>query len=160
MNRLLFSFLGLLFLCAGAWSAEPRLVAKCGADGKCTLVEGVKVVTENKTGHGTISTQGLKALIQSKVPLIILDAREASYDNGQRIPGAKSMTEQATPEEIRTIIPSKDALVITYCSNPECPASPALADRLTDLGYTNVLEYPEGLAGWLDAGYETFNVKH
>ncbi len=41
------------------------------------------------------------------------------------------------------------ALLVTYCTNLKCPASRALAARLTALGYTHVLEYPEGIEGWV-----------
>jgi rhodanese-related sulfurtransferase len=83
---------------------------------------------------------------------IILDARSAKYDDGERIPGAKSLTSEASAAEVAALLPDKDAEIITYCSHPKCPASQRLADHLKKLGYTHIHEYPEGIAGWKAAG--------
>jgi len=47
-----------------------------------------------------------------------------------------------------------DAEIVVYCANRECTASPNLAQRLEEMGYTNVSDFEEGLAGWRSAGYE------
>ena len=63
------------------------------------------------------------------------------------------MTSDASAEDIKATAGSdKNALIVTYCSNTKCPASARLATRLRKLGYTNVLEYPEGIDGWAEAG--------
>lgn len=105
-----------------------------------------------KSSPATIDTLGLKTLIDKGVPLIILDARSGKLDDGKRLPGALSLNAESKPEEIAKVIPSKDALVVTYCSNPECPASHKLYTHLNTLGYTNLIEYPEGIQGWVEAG--------
>ncbi len=90
---------------------------------------------------------------------IILDARSGKYDDGYRIPGAQSLNSQSSAEEIAKVIPNKDTLVVTYCSNLQCPAGKALAVHLKKLGYTNVLEYPEGIAGWRAGGGDVHKMK-
>ena len=57
------------------------------------------------------------------------------------------------------MLTSKDALIVTYCSNLKCPASRMLAKRLAKLGYRNILEYPYGIAGWIEAGHKVLNAK-
>ena len=52
------------------------------------------------------------------------------------------------------MIPTKDTLVVTYCSNLKCPASAQLASALRKQGYSNILEYPVGIEGWVAAGNE------
>jgi rhodanese-related sulfurtransferase len=42
----------------------------------------------------------------------------------------------------------KDAEIIVYCSSSGCGASVVSAAALEAAGYTNVLHYKEGLAGW------------
>ena len=91
-------------------------------------------------------------MIQAKVALKIFDARSGKYDDGQRIPGAQQLSPDADEAVIAKAIPGKDELVVTYCAGVKCPASKALADRLKKLGYSNVIEYPQGIAGWLEAG--------
>lgn len=100
----------------------------------------------------TLNTSALKTLLDSGVPLVVLDARSGKYDDGMRIPGAKSLNADSKPEEIAKVIPGKEALVVTYCSNLKCPASDKLYKHLKSLGYTNVIEYPEGIQGWKEAG--------
>lgn len=106
-----------------------------------------------------INTSGLHALIQSKVPLVLLDARSGKWDDGERIPGAISLTAESPAEEVAKVIPKKDALVVTYCSNLKCPASLHLYQHLEKLGYTNLMKYPEGIQAWKEAGYEVTTSK-
>jgi rhodanese-related sulfurtransferase len=59
----------------------------------------------------------------------------------------------ASEKDVQAAIPSKDSLVIVYCSSLACPASKSLADRLVAEGYTNVYKYPEGLQEWMRKGF-------
>ena len=47
----------------------------------------------------------------------------------------------------------KDAEVIVYCSSDTCMASVASGEALEAAGYTSVVHYKDGLAGWQNAGY-------
>ncbi len=113
------------------------------------------VVADNKPskGYGHIDTNGLVVLISSGIPVVILDARSGQWDDGKRIAKAKNLSYEATKEEAAKIIPGKDSLIVVYCSNAECPASTHLAKRLTDLGYSNILKYSEGIQQWISSGY-------
>lgn len=42
--------------------------------------------------------------------------------------------------------------MVVYCSNTACQNSAIASRRLTELGYTNVLEYVEGKQDWIEAG--------
>ena len=99
-----------------------------------------------------INTIGLKSLLNSGVPLTLLDARSGKYDDGKRIPGAKSLNSKSTPSEILKVLPDRKALIVTYCSNLKCPASNKLYKHLKKLGYSNLIEYPQGIQGWTEAG--------
>lgn len=90
---------------------------------------------------------------------LILDARFGEYDDGTRIPGGQSLNINSNAEEVAKVIPKTDSLVITYCNNPKCPASKMLAEHLNNLGYTNVLVYPDGIDGWKAAGGEVLHTK-
>lgn len=119
-----------------------------GPDGKKVVVPSL--LTE-KTG--LLNTPGLLALIQSRAPVVILDARSGKFDDGNRIPGAKALAPGAPLSEVRKVLRSQDNLVVTYCANLACGASHKLAEHLRSLGYRNLLEYPEGIAGWEKAGH-------
>jgi rhodanese-related sulfurtransferase len=47
----------------------------------------------------------------------------------------------------------KDAEIITYCGGPKCSQSLQAALKLSELGYTNVRAFDEGLEGWKAAGH-------
>ena len=102
--------------------------------------------------EGVINTEALEALMRVKTPMTILDARAGKYDDGNRLPGAKALAPDAAAEQVMTMVPDKQALVVTYCANLKCPASHMLGERLRKLGYGNVLEYHEGIEGWMAAG--------
>jgi len=83
----------------------------------------------------------------------VLDARTGTFDDGQRIPGARTLAPTASEAEIAAMLPDKGALVVTYCANLKCPASHMLGETLRKAGYTNVLEYHDGIEGWVAAGH-------
>jgi len=101
----------------------------------------------------TFLTSGeMKRAVDSK-DSIILDARTGTNDDGKRIPGAKSLSPTSSAEEVSKHFPNKASSIVTYCANLKCPASAALAKHLRALGYKDVKEYPEGIQGWIAAGY-------
>lgn len=145
---------------------ETTADAECSV-GACEVATpdnaGTKADTEVKAKvketMAEISSESLKVLLESGVPLVLLDARSGKYDDGKRIPGAGSLNANSTKEEISEIIKDKNGLIVTYCSNLQCPASAALARHLKELGYSNVLEYRPGIAGWLEAGNQVETIK-
>ena len=142
---------------AGCGACGPAAKVKsCGAAcaKACCAAKAAKTVVEKPDAAAEISTSTLKALIASKAEVHVLDARSGKWDDGKRIPGAKSLAAGVDKEKVSELLPSKDALVVTYCSNLKCGASRKLAKHLRSLGYENVLEYPEGIAGWIDAGQD------
>lgn len=98
---------------------------------------------------GKIDTTALKNLLDSKTKMILLDARTGKWDDGKRIPGAQSLTSEDPAEKFHSLIPNKNSLIVVYCSNLQCGASERLAHRLTELGYTFILKYPEGIEEWI-----------
>ena len=55
---------------------------------------------------------------------------------------------------IEHIVPDKEQDIVVYCANADCDASPKLAEKLIEKGYTRVWDFEEGLAGWRKEGYE------
>ena len=123
--------------------------AGCGSCGPKATEAKVEKKVEEKA---VIDTHTLQVLLNSGTKLTVLDARSGKWDNGRRIPGAKSLAADATAKDAAKLIPSKDSLVIAYCSSKKCPASAMLSANLKKLGYTNILEYSAGIDGWTDHG--------
>ena len=132
--------------------AGSLVYANCGFCGLGS--HGKKDKEAGKMQEAKINTAGLATLIAAKTPVIILDARSGKYDDGKRIPGAKSLNANSGDDEIKAMLPDKSALIVAYCQNLECPASHQLADKLIKMGYANVIEYSEGIEGWQKAGHE------
>ena len=128
------------------------MVAEACSTCGCSATKKTTDMAKKVVKHDGLTTDALKELITAKKDVVILDARSGKYDDGRRIPGAKSLNASTSKKEAKALIPSKDALVVTYCANLKCPASASLAKRLKELGYTNVQEYPYGIEGWADAG--------
>lgn len=126
----------------------------CGIGPNCKKDKDSATMQEAK-----ITTAGLAALMASKTPMVLLDARSGKYDDGKRIPGAKSLNAASSDDAIKAVLPDKSALIVTYCANLECPASHQLADKLMKMGYVNLIEYPEGIEGWQKAGHKVDTAK-
>jgi rhodanese-related sulfurtransferase len=75
----------------------------------------------------------------------------SQFFTGELIPGSRRMPLDTIGRE--TIDVAKDAEIITYCGGLQCPQSAQAAQRLVELGYTNVRTYKEGLDGWKAAGH-------
>jgi rhodanese-related sulfurtransferase len=115
------------------------------------FLQSEQAVQEAAYGH--IDAKGLKSLLESQTPLTLLDARGNQWHDGFTIPGAVLAWYEDSLEEFERIIPDKQSLVVVYCFSFTCPLSPRLAQKLIDLGYTNVLEYPAGLKEWRDIAH-------
>ncbi len=112
-----------------------------------------------KVPMAEINTSALKALTDSGTKLTLIDARTGKFDDGRRIANAIALSPEAKENEIQATLPNKEALIVSYCANLKCPASRQLAARLTALGYKHVLEYPQGIEGWLSEGYPVSSAK-
>lgn len=119
---------------------------------QCSMHKGQCKCPANTAPAAAISTAVLKSLINSGTALTLVDARAGKYDDGRRIPRALNLSPDAQDSEILSMLPAKDALIVTYCANLKCPASSKLAARLAAMGYKHVLEYPKGIEGWVSEG--------
>jgi rhodanese-related sulfurtransferase len=85
----------------------------------------------------------------------VVDALGGEYFVKRHLPGAVPLVEDEVTEHAGALLPDRAAPIVTYCSNPACPNSQRVADRLTALGYTNVRKYREGIEDWVGAGLPT-----
>jgi rhodanese-related sulfurtransferase len=150
MKKQLFIYTSLALMALSCLNAADT----CDVNGTCTwtTVKHSSVATQNMSNH-EITAKDLKNLMDSKTTMVILDARPSPYFDGNLIPGAKNVPYNAPEDQIKSVIPSKNTLVVTYCTNTQCPASGYLAERLMKLGYTNVKEFSGGIVDWIAAGY-------
>jgi rhodanese-related sulfurtransferase len=101
-----------------------------------------------------ITRDELKTAIDAGT-VTVLDTLGGDYYAQQHLPGALALIPTDAATRASTLLPDRDAAIVTYCSNPACPNSGQVADRLTTLGYTDVRKYREGIQDWVEAGLPT-----
>lgn len=120
-----------------------------------TLAAMTNVSAHSDHSYKEIHTEQLKEWYDQNKEMIILDARNEKYFDGILLPKAVFIPHNTPITQLKQVLPSKDSLIVVYCSNKDCPASKLLAKRLVNEGYTNIYKYPEGLAEWQQKGYPT-----
>lgn len=101
----------------------------------------------------TIDAETLyKKMIGDHYPIVINALSKDAYSS-KHIPGSINIpTDNA--DIAKDVIPYMDEEIVVYCANADCDASPKLAQKLEEMGYTNVSDFEEGLAGWKKAGHK------
>ena len=87
--------------------------------------------------------------------VIVVDALPRGYYDQQHLPGAVNLVEDEVDARAASLLPDRDAAIVTYCSNSACGNSQAVANRLERLGYRNVRKYRDGIQDWVEAGLPT-----
>lgn len=102
--------------------------------------------------YRTIDARELRERLDSDDRPVLVNALAREAFEEQRIPGSISIP---TGEALRlaTEVLAKDQPIVVYCSSHSCTASPTLAQKLVDLGYTEVMDFEGGIAEWEAAGY-------
>ena len=98
----------------------------------------------------TLTTAELQQGLDRDNGLHVLNVQTDQFFTGELIPGSRRVplnTIEASAPDL-----PKDAAIVTYCAGPSCSQSLEAADKLAELGYTNVRAYPDGLEGWKAAG--------
>jgi rhodanese-related sulfurtransferase len=101
-----------------------------------------------------INRTDLQALLAAGT-VTVVDALPQSYYDQQHLPGAINLVEADVDSQAANLLPDVTATVVTYCSNPSCGNSKAVARRLEKLGYADVRTYPGGIQDWVEAGLPT-----
>jgi rhodanese-related sulfurtransferase len=87
-------------------------------------------------------------------PILVEALSPLDYED-RHLPGAINIPHDEVEELAPTLLPDKDAPIVVYCANAACQNSALAARRLARLGYTNVRDYEEGKAEWVEAGLPT-----
>lgn len=110
----------------------------------------VSATTAEPVTYGHVDAQGLKAMIDSQIPFVLLDARGQKWNDNNIIPGASLASYEDSYEEISQLISVPESLIVVYCYSATCPLAFRLVQKLIDYGYPNVIEYTAGLKEWRD----------
>ena len=103
----------------------------------------------------TITLSELKAKLDAGEDVTLVEALGPMYYEEAHLPGAINIPHEQVDELASTLLPNKQAQIVVYCANGPCKNSGIATKRLLELGYTNVRDYHEGKAEWLEAGLPT-----
>ena len=84
--------------------------------------------------------------------IVVVDALGPISYGAAHLPGAVNIPPERVDDLAARRIPDRDAEIAVYCANPACDASVQVAERLVELGYTQVLHYSGGKEDWRAAG--------
>src|SRR5919204_6208430 len=80
----------------------------------------------------------------------LVEALGPAYYEDAHLPGAINIPHDRVEELAPELLPDKSARIVVYCASGPCQNSEIATLRLGKLGYTNVADYHEGKAEWLD----------
>ncbi len=99
----------------------------------------------------TVPLEEVKARLDARAPMVLVDVREKDEVRGGRIPGAIVVPRGFLELQIEAEVPDKAAHVVLYCAAG--PRSALAAKTLLELGYQNVESASPGFVRWKDLGY-------
>lgn len=101
-----------------------------------------------------ITHEELKGYMDAGSDFVLLDALPQESYRKSHLPGALSMPADTVEKSAPKALLDKSQTIITYCGNAQCPKSREAAEKLEELGYTNVMEYEGGIEDWQKAGFD------
>src|SRR5205809_7963374 len=101
-----------------------------------------------------ISRDALQAAIGAGT-VTVVDALGGDYYAKQHLPGAVALAPGDVDALASTVLPDKNAVIVTYCTGSSCHNSGQVATQLTTIGYTKVRKYAVGLQDWNYSGLRT-----
>lgn len=113
------------------------------------MIHGPKflnLVNEAREQIVECSAETLKIKLDEKLPFLLIDIREESEWQQERIPGAIHLGKGIIERDIESIIPSTNTELILYCSGGY--RSILAAFNLKKMGYKNVKSMSGGFKGW------------
>jgi len=99
-----------------------------------------------------ITADDLKDALASDRPPVLINTLPREAHEARHIPGSVNVPVDDI-ERVEDLVPNKDDRIVVYCANADCTASPTAAERLEEMGYTDVVDFEDGYAGWRQAGY-------
>ena len=102
--------------------------------------------------YQTIDARTLRDRLSSDHRPVLVNALAREGFDEARIPGSinipASDAVRVAPDLLAT-----DQPIVVYCSSRSCTASPTLAQKLVDLGFTEVIDFEGGIDEWEREGF-------
>lgn len=102
----------------------------------------------------TIATEELARKLAAR-EVVLIDARSEVEFGEVHIAGAVLVPARLVATKLPAVVKERSTPVVFYCNGPNCTKTLKAAKAAKAIGYTNVLEYKEGLPGWAKSGRKT-----
>ena len=109
------------------------------------------IVNDAKTRVAECTIADVKARLDRGERFELVDVRENSEWEADRLEGARHIGRGVLERDIETLIPDKNTPIVLYCGGGY--RSALAADNLQKMGYTNVISMDGGMRAWREAGY-------
>ena len=104
--------------------------------------------------RSTITADTLVNLIKNEPDLKLIECRSTEQDSNMSIPNSHLLLENSNLEKVKEFVPATDTLIVLF-PGIEGANIASMSQNLKELGYISILEYPDGVLGWMTYGYET-----
>ncbi len=104
----------------------------------------------------TITAEQLKDMLDAGEPFKLINVLPEHTFRQEHIPGSINLPvedENFLHRVQERIGADKGYPIVVYCASTECDASPKAGQILDEAGFTNIMDFEAGTAGWKDAGY-------
>lgn len=109
------------------------------------VLTGVTNFAPKTTGYRQVTTEEAVNIMQTEENYVILDVRTAQEFASGHIPGAVLLPNETIGTEDIPLLPDQDQLILVYCRSGN--RSKQAAEKLAQLGYTNIVEFG-GINSW------------
>ena len=141
------------------WILVVAILGACGGQDRGAENEAIETLPasvpapEVEDGVLIVTPEQVRDWLDAGDDLVLVDARDRVQYEREHIPGAINISYVAIRPGAQ--LPPRDARVVVYCSDADCPISEYAYRSLQSLGFTEVYDMRAGLAGWKTAGYAT-----
>lgn len=124
---------------------------KANAESAADRTEKGEEAPDAKGERKSVSAEFVKNALETNDKIMVINVLAKKYFDDCHIVGSVNMPLETIAQDIAKV--KHDTKIVLYCANPSCAASHKAADRLEQLGYTNVHLYEGGMQEWVDLGY-------
>lgn len=128
-----------------------------GCSGTCSIVppaSGTYLDPAYVASSPAVTTPTLVSLMTAGAPVALIDCRPADALAEPRIPGSMVFVAGWNHGNIAARFPGKDILMILY-DGGAVSVRGEVRRQLSEAGFSNILQYPDGIQGWTGAGQTT-----
>lgn len=110
------------------------------------------------SGDGTLGAAELKARLDERQEILVLDVRPAADYAGGHVPGATNVPVESLPQRVSELQAWRDRPLAVICRTDR--RSAAAARQLREQGFHNVLLVNDGMLAWEQAGFLVEKPRH